>query len=407
MPQVQWLVLDLNSFFASCEQQENPELRGKPVGVIAVETDYTSILAASYEAKRYGIKTGTGVKEARAMCPGMRFVLSRPKTYLQYHHRILDAIDTCIPVERIMSIDEVACRLMGPEKELENAIALAKKIKKAITTQVGECLTSSVGLAPNILLAKLGSDMQKPDGLTVLTKESLPQSIEHLPLQAIPGIGPRMARRLYKCGIGTITQLYACDSMQLRAIWGNVGGARFHQLLHGEQIEPQDTNTSTIGHQHVLEPNLRNWKDAYEITRGLLTKAAERLRSKGYYARNLSIHVKLADHAGYWAEQIRFNETQDTSFLLRQLEEAWRLHPPNTRPHRTGVVLHGLVAAQHHQDDLFTAPKRNKVMQTVDALNRKFGRNTITFGVNEDVKKKIGGDKIAFSRVPGMYEAQD
>lgn len=167
-PRRRWLVADLNSYFASCEQQEDPDLRGKPVAVAPLLSNTTCAIAASYEAKAYGVKTGTNIGEARKMCPGLIIVPSRPKLYVEYHHRILDAIESCIPVEHVMSIDEVACMLDRSQQTAEAVRRLSREIKQAIRNQVGKCLTISIGAASNKLLAKLASDMQKPDGLTIL-----------------------------------------------------------------------------------------------------------------------------------------------------------------------------------------------------------------------------------------------
>src|ERR1700726_1106108 len=146
---VQWLFLDLNAFFASCEQQENPALRGRPVIVVQTPTDSACAIAASNAAKAFGIKTGTLVREARRLCPAVIPVQANHRLYTDYHNRILKAVDTCLPIEKVMSIDEMACRLMGTEREVPVARALALKVKRALHEQVGECLTCSIGIAPN------------------------------------------------------------------------------------------------------------------------------------------------------------------------------------------------------------------------------------------------------------------
>src|SRR5690348_14964928 len=189
---VRWLYLDLNSYFASVEQQLRPELRAKPIAVVPVEADTTCCIAASYEAKRYGIATGTEVREAKRLCPEIIFVLARQEQYAAFHHRVVDAVNTCIPVERILSVDEMACRLTGPQTRHMNALALAREIKTVVRKDVGEMLRSSIGIGPNQLLAKIASDMQKPDGLTLLDADDLPGVLESLQLRDIPGIGPRM-----------------------------------------------------------------------------------------------------------------------------------------------------------------------------------------------------------------------
>ena len=152
---LRWLVLDLNSFFASCEQQEDPALRGKPVIVVPAMVETTCAIAASYPGKAFGIKTGTLVHEARRLCPDVQLVQAHHKLYVEYHHRILTAIDKHIPVEEVMSIDEVACRLDRVQQDPAVAQKLAHAIKREIQTQVGECLTSSIGISANKLLAKM------------------------------------------------------------------------------------------------------------------------------------------------------------------------------------------------------------------------------------------------------------
>jgi len=169
---LRWLVLDLNSFFASCEQQEDPDLRDRPLIVVPTMAETTCAIAASYPAKALGIKTGTLVQ--RRLCPHLKLVQANHKLYVGYHHRILNAIDKHIPVEDVLSIDEVACRLDEVQEQPVVARKLARDIKHEIQTQVGACLTSSIGISANKLLAKLASNMHKPDGLVILPSKSFP-----------------------------------------------------------------------------------------------------------------------------------------------------------------------------------------------------------------------------------------
>jgi nucleotidyltransferase/DNA polymerase involved in DNA repair len=235
---VQWLFLDLNAFFASCEQQEDPALRGKPIIVVQTLTDSACAIAASYPAKRLGISTGTLVREARRICADVIPVQARHRLYTDYHERILKAVDTCLPVEKILSIDEVACRLMGTERLVPVARELAAKVKRALCEQVGECLTCSIGLAPNVFLGKVASDIQKPDGLVVITRANLPGVLLELELQDIYGIGERMEQRLHRAGIFTVAELWQASPMRLRRVWSGINGLLFHQMLHGVDIQP-------------------------------------------------------------------------------------------------------------------------------------------------------------------------
>ena len=265
-PAVQWLFLDLNAFFASCEQQEAPALRGKPVIVVQTLTDSAVAIAASYAAKAFGIKTGTVVREARRLCPAVIAVQANHRLYTDYHERILKAVDTCLPVEKVMSIDEMACRLMGTERQVAVARELAFKVKRALREQVGECLTCSIGIAPNVFLGKVGSDLQKPDGLVVITHDDLPDILLGLELQEIYGIGERMEQRLHRAGIFTVAELWQASPMRLRRVWGGINGLLFHQMLHGVDIQPPSSRfAKSMGHQHVLEPELRTNEGAREF----------------------------------------------------------------------------------------------------------------------------------------------
>jgi DNA polymerase IV len=415
---VDWLLLDLNSFFASCEQQINPKLRGRPVAVVPMMAETTCAIAASYEAKRFGVKTGTLVRDARVLCPDIIFVLARHRAYIEFHHQILAAIEKNLPIEKILSIDEMACRLLGRQRSLEEAIKIAKSIKETIHKTVGACLTSSIGLAPNIMLAKLASDMEKPNGLVVLAKDDLVCAMERLTLRDFPGIGPRMEERLIAAGIHDARDLWRAEAGHLRRIWGGIEGLRFHALLHGADIALPFGDSGvpkTISHQHVLPPELRHAEGARNVIWHLVEKGAVRLRRQHCYARRLSLHIKWLGGIASSYDETSFQETNDTVFLLHQYERLWRGLPPITqtlKPLRVGMVLGGLVHEEQHQPDLFAGPRPTQgikhrasdvplLMQAVDRLNEKYGRRTVIFGPQYEDDR---GSKIAFQRVPELYE---
>ena len=179
-PSVNWLFVDLNSYFASVEQEVRPELRGRPVGVVPMMADTTCCIAASYEAKAFGVRTGTIVADAKRLCPDIVLIEARHEIYVDYHLRIVEAVESCLPVTAVLSIDEMACRLMGRERPLLAAMNLARKVKARILEQVGPMLSSSVGLATNRYLAKVASDMEKPNGLVALPVDLLPEALGQL-----------------------------------------------------------------------------------------------------------------------------------------------------------------------------------------------------------------------------------
>lgn len=404
--QVEWLILDLNSFFASCEQQSNPHLRGKPVAIVPSMTDSTSVIAASYEAKKHGIRTGTSVGDAKKLCPNIHLQVARHRLYLEYHHAIIKAVEECVPIESIMSIDEMACQLMDNEKPVDAATALAKKIKANIREKVGECLTSSIGLAPNKFLAKVASDMKKPDGLTVITRADLPGKLLPLDLSDLCGIGDGMLQRLNNAGIFSIEDLYDASAEELHDIWGGIEGDRFYAMLHGESVYRPTSERRSISHQHVLEPPLRNRDGARKFARYLLMKAAQRLRSLGLYCRHLSVQVKFAKPGGYWSDDMRFAETQSSQDLLSWLEQMWANAPDNP-PLRVTIVLSDFTAATSHQMDLFAVPAQQKVesslLGSMDKINKRYGYGTIGFGDLKPDFRHFNG-RIAFQKVPDFEE---
>ena len=356
-PRLRWLVADLNSYFASCEEQEDPELRGKPVAVAPLLSDTTCAIAASYAAKAYGVKTGTNIGDAKRMCPGLIVVPSRPKVYVEYHHRILDAIESCIPIEHVMSIDEVACILDRTQQTPEAIRSLANEIKQAIRTRVGECLTILVGAASNKLLAKLASDMQKPDGLTILEPENMPQKILYLKIEDICGVGVNMGRRLKEAGLDTMPKLWDAGPDTLQRVWGGIVGKRFLALLHGEDLPSPPCQKRSIGHQHVLAPEQRSVEEAKTVVQELLVKAALRLRQEKLYCRRLSVDIKWTQDKGHWIDSRSFNEAQDNLTLSHALLDVWK-NVPKLKPLRVGVSLSDLVPANEHQQDLFEKPEK-------------------------------------------------
>jgi len=294
-PHVNWLFVDLNSYFASVEQQVRPELRGRPVGVVPAMVDTTCCIAASYEAKAFGVRTGTLVGDARKMCPEIVLVEGRHDLYTEVHHSVVEAVESCVPVTAVCSIDEMACRLLGRERPLLAALDLGRRVKRTIAERVGECLRSSVGLATSRYLAKVASDMEKPDGLVALTLDMLPEALRHLSLRDLPGIGAKTEMRLNEKGIHTMDELLALGCEQTGQLWGSVWGERLWHWLRGEDFEmAEHEELKSLSHQHVLAPEMRNPENAYAVAHKLLHKAAMRLRSHGLWAGSIGLAIGFA-----------------------------------------------------------------------------------------------------------------
>lgn len=379
------LAVDFNSFFASCEQQERPELRGKPIAIVPVIAETTCVIAASYEAKRRGVKVETGVAEALLRCPDIILVQQRPDLYIKYHHRLLEIIERCIHVSEVKSIDECECDLTATFSPREKALAVAQQIKATIARTIGPQMGCSIGIAPNWPLAKLATDMQKPNGLVVIEESELPQRLLHLELQDLLGIGPKMDARLRAKGIDSIAKLYEAPKSVLHGVWGSIDGDRMYATIRGEHIpRPVDRN-KTIGHSHVLPPFLRTVPKSHAVLHRLLQKAAMRLRAIDHYAGAIGLHLDYYDDQE-WSDDLRLTETQDTLALTAALNRLWEKRPAKLRwksPFRVGVVLTNLKPPCCHTPDLFNQQRdeaRRRLQGALDTLNQTFGHGSVYFG---------------------------
>jgi DNA polymerase-4 len=417
---LRWLYLDLNAYFASVEQQLDPAIRGKPVVVAPVHTDSTSAIAASYEAKAFGIRTGTKIYDAKAMCRDLIIVPGRHDEYVKFHHRVIAEVERHVPVTAVCSIDEVACRLLDNENSIDGVTALAARIKAGIRANVGECLTSSIGVAPNRLLAKIAADMMKPDGLTILEHHDIHRRLSRLKTSDIPGVGRNMERRLAAAGVVDMARLLALDPREARQAWGSVWGERMHWLLQGEDLPERETQRHTIGHSHVLGPDKRHPDRARLVTRRLLAKAATRLRRMDSRAGHLLLSVKGEGSGGEkgprWAHGMRLPQVMDSFTLLAALDRLWTRmlgEFPARRFLQVGVVLSELGEGRAVQLGLFdpgaaldehTEAKRLALSHALDKMNNRFGRDSVTIGHDVHGAARSSGPRIAFTRIPELAE---
>lgn len=409
------LIVDFNSYFASVEQLLVPELRGRPMAVVPVVADSTCCIAASKEAKRFGVKTGTGVREARQMCPGIKMVESRPEEYIRLHHRLVGAIESCTHIEDVMSIDEAWCDLTGKQRERPNAEKLAQEMKAAIARVAEEVeretcpgkhrhsaaatLTCSIGIGPNPWLAKVASDMQKPDGMVVIEQRDLPHKLHGLELRDFCGIGPNMERRLRECGIRTVERLCSATEKELRQAWHSVEGARVWRLLRGEYVPRAATRKRVIGHSHVLAPELRSDAGARAVCHRLVQKAAMRLRKGGYCAGGLQLGMRSKD--GKWRNEITFTETQDTLEFLHALDVLLeRSEMRGMVPKKVSVTFYRL-SLQRGSTPMFREMRGDHMAlcDAVDKVNLGMGRNKVYFGGAHGALRYTP-IRIAFTRIP-------
>jgi DNA polymerase IV len=408
---LKWLYLDFDSFFASAEQHMQPQLRGKPVAVIPLKSPATCVIAASKEAKKWGVKTGVPVREARRLCPDVTFVVARHDVYCKLHHRILEVVGNKVPIHAVRSIDEVACRLM--DNESADAEGLAQRIKAGLRMAFSPVLTCSIGFAGSELLAKIAAEMDKPDGVVLLSDESLPGRLSSLSLRDLPGIARGIEARLNRAGIHDVAALWALAPKQARAIWGGVEGERFLASLHGQEVERPATQRGMFSHSRILPYTARSLNDAYPIARLLLVKAARRMRREGFLAKTLILTLKPKD-ADSWSRAVRFAAAQNDHVFLQALgalfREAHRSHSCS-HPKAVHVTLIDVIKPEDVQLTLFDTSqekarqqKWDRISQMTDVLSQRFGHHSLTLGIQHQPKGGFAGGKIAFHRVPDKHD---
>jgi DNA polymerase-4 len=407
---LRYLILDFNAYFASVEQQENPRLRGRPVAVVPMaDTDSTCVIAASYEAKRFGVTTGTRIFEARKLCPELVTVPARHDLYVDYHGRLMEEVANHLPIHKVLSIDEAACRLIGSECEPESAKKIARAMKAGIRGSVGECLSCSIGIAPSMLLAKIASDMQKPDGLVVIEAKDLPGPLLDRKLTDLPGIALNREAHLRRAGVTDVAAFWALAPKEARAVWGSVGGERYWYELHGVDLPASENGRRSIGHSRVLAPAMRTPAEARLVARALLLKAAVRLRRYGLAAGSLGLSAR-SEWRSRIVEETNFPPTQDSFLLLGRLDALWQRNEPHESLKTVSIWLTRLVPVETRARDLFVPlrpdgfTRGEALWRTLDKLTTRYGRDTVVPASQRGLSLQYLGAKIAFTRVPEPVE---
>ena len=413
---IETLYLDFDGFFASVEQQADRGLRGRPVGVVPFAgTDRTSVIAVSREAKMLGVKNVMRIDEAKRICPDIILVPQKPDLYRRAHNTLIAEIKSVIPIDAVKSIDELTCKLDASGRR--DPETLANKIKTTIANNVGPFITSTMGFAANRQLAKMACKAGKKspgrygNGFCVWKPEDMPGPLLQVELEDIPGVGPRMVRRLAYVGIQTTEQLYNLQPKHMRKIWHSVTGERLWYALHGYALQAEKTDRGMIGHGRVLPPESRSIPRAREISRLLAIKAARRLRRANFYCAGIWLSISVRD--GYWAKNMSLPIVNDDAGILAGLDALWhrvRLAYPNgVTIFRVSITLHDLTDANERQldmllDDDAQRQKYERASGAIDALNSRYGRTVISHG---EWKPPAGGNvggKISYTRIPSAED---
>ncbi len=390
------LFLDMNSFFASVEQQVQPTLRGEPIGVAPFIGSSGCIIAASKEAKAMGVKIGR-IGEMKKLCPRLKVVESRPALYMIYHKEIKKVIESFTPYFEPLSIDEFCIHLDRNEQNFNTAVRLGQRLKEAIKERVGDSLTCSVGIGPSYFLAKMAGERKKPDGLTAVRLSELKEFYSGLKLTDITGINYRMEAKLNFLNIKSPLEFFNSSLPDLRGKLGHPGRLWYFRL-RGYEVDDFEVKNKTIGHSHVLPPEYRSIKGAMEILEKLIFKAGYRLRQEGYWASGVSVSISFYDKPGFHTSR-KFEKFCDNITFLRNTKELLKGCYWGKQPSYVGVASFGLSRAMGEQISLLKEErKQREISKAMDLINDEFGPETIYPASMSNSACGAAPDRIPFGR---------
>jgi len=370
---------DMDAFFASVEQRDRPELRGKPV-LVGSDRRRGVVAAASYEARVFGCRSAQPMSVALRLCPHATVVRPRGARYAEASDHVFRIFEDVAPRVEPLSIDEAFLDLTGTERLLGPPVEVARRLKARVRDEVG--LTVSVGVAPNKFLAKLASDLEKPDGLTVITPETVDEILLPLPVERIWGVGPKTAEHLRAQGIGTVRDLRALTLEELEARFGALG-ERFHRLARGlderEVVTPGEAKS--LSHEQTFEEDLEEKEEVRRVLLGQTEAVGRRLRRHGLQARTVTVKIRYGDFETITRSATLPAPTDVTDELWRAaagLFDAWARR--DYRP----VRLVGMGAAHLGHEELqlglFPDPvhrRKRSLDAALDDIQRRFGPDAI------------------------------
>lgn len=380
MPRV-ILLADMNSFYASVHQALDQTLRGKPVIVAGDPAQrHGIVLAASYEAKAYGIKTGLTVGEARRACPQGVFIKPQHHLYAHFSSRILNIMRDFTPLVEPFSIDEAFMDVTGCQGLFGAPVEIARQLKERIRGEVG--VVCSIGIGPNKLLAKMAAGLQKPDGLTVLEETDVHQRLWPLPVRELFGVGHRYEHHLARLSIRTIGDLAQFPRESLKRRFGVVGETLWWCAngVDHSPVDPQSLDVvKSIGQQITLPRDYRG-PEVEVVLLELADLVGERVRAGGYAGKTVVLSLK--DTSFKWLSRMQTfrRYTNLTNDIYRGARELLERHwPPRAPVRMVGVALANLVSHQGgEQLTLFGEQERMRRMEAAgDAVRRRFGERAI------------------------------
>ena len=374
--------IDMNAFFASVEQQNNPELRGKPIAVIG-SAKRTVITTSSYEARAYGVKTGMNTWQAKLLCPHIMFVIGDNRKYTHTSAEIFKMMLQYTPLVEVFSIDEAFLDVTGSMSLYGSPENIAFLLKAQIQHHFG--ITCSVGIAPNKLLAKLASDMKKPDGLTVITPDAITQTLETVPAKDLCGVGSKTARQLALYGVTTCGQLGRYPVSVLRTRFGIIG-ERLSQMGKGIDDSPviptEDADeVKSVGHSMTLERDIEDRAEILKFLLQLSEMVGRRARCYHVWGKTITLSIRYSDFDTWAGKQETLPNHINLSADIYRAAVAILDTLKLTQPIRLlGVRLSNLRYGSNQLPLFEDERKRLFLVNAMDEVNDRYGNFTLTYG---------------------------
>ncbi|HTN44620.1 MAG TPA: DNA polymerase IV [Nitrospiria bacterium] len=375
------LHIDMDAFFASVEQRVHPALRGQAIAVCGAGAR-TVVLTASYEAREYGVKTGMTVPEARALCPGLIVVPGDHERYTDVSRRLLAIYQDYTPLVEVFSVDEAFLDITGSLTLFGGGEAIASAIKQRIRREMQ--LTASVGIAPNKILAKLGSGLKKPDGLVRIEAQDVPVLLEDLPVKELCGIGPALDRALAEMDIRTCGQLGRTPVERLIGRFGTIGRT-LKALGMGRDDRPvfpagEDPEPKSIGHSMTLARDLRRREEIEHTLIELSERVGRRARRNRYRGNIVTLTLRYSDFQTFSRRRrLRafLNDGSEIYLASRRILETVRLE---RAVRLVGVGLAGLIPDAGQLPLFETEQRRRRLLAAMDGINDRYGQWTARWG---------------------------
>src|SRR3990167_7784584 len=374
------LHVDLDSFFATAAQQANPNLREKPVGIIKA-VGRTCIIAASKEAKKYHVKTGSSVFEAKKLCPSIILVPADFEKYEDITYRFIEICQGYSPICEVFSLDECFIDITDTEKLWGNALSVALEIQQKLAAEIGDYLTCSVGISHNRLLAKLASTQAKPDGIYYLDKKSVFEALDKADLTDVCGIGFRLHRRLQALGIDDFRTLRACSLKFLYKHFGQFWSEHLYNLARGidnSEVIPsaEIPEAKSVSRTYTTHRNLYKKDEIERLIRNLCEEASEKARKMQLAGRHVGLALR-GDEKSFYGHKMLKTYIDDGKILFNICQvifENWT----GKYIRFCGVTLSQLVKSKYVSTHLFPKDQQRKNLLTaVDKINDNFGTYTI------------------------------